>query len=385
MANKFMIPEMVYMGNEALKMAIDEIVKLGKKALVVTGNSMIRQGHVSELQALLYEQGVDSVVFSGITGEPTDKMIEEGVECYQTEACDFLIGFGGGSPLDSAKAIGIIITNQGEIVDYSGGEIVNKIPSLVAIPSTAGTGSEATQFTVITDTKRNIKLLIKDPCLLPKLAVIDPKYTCMTPSDVTVATGLDALTHAIEAFTSRKAFSVTDVFALSSIKRIFEYLPMAYQDGTDLKAREELAIAAFEAGVCINNSSVTLVHGMSRPIGAIFHVPHGISNAMLLYECLSYVLDGAYCKFAQIARCIGYAKESDSDEVAAMQCMVAIRELCEICDVPTLAEYGINKDAFADQINKMAMDAYNSGSPANTKKNISKEDIKIIYRKLWEL
>lgn len=383
MANKLTIPGTIYIGENALLMAEEELCKMGKKAFIVTGKSMIKQGHIKVLTEILEKNGVKSVVFSNITGEPTDKMIEEGLEFYRSEGCDFIIGFGGGSPLDAAKAIGAMATNEGNISDYNGKVITNAIPPLVEIPSTAGTGSEATQFTIISDRDKNIKMLLKGPVLLPSLAIIDPKFSMLTPPNITAATGLDALTHAVEAYTSKKAFSMTDLYAVSAVKRIFKYLPIAYKNGSDVKAREEMSIAALEAGISFNNSSVTLVHGMSRPIGALFHVAHGISNAMLLKECLSFALDGAYERFADLGRAIGVADNADSDKVAANAFIEAIEEICTVCEVPTLEKYGINKEEFFAAIDKMAKDAYDSGSPSNTRKTVKDDDIKEIYKRLW--
>ena len=267
----------------------------------------------------------------------------------------------------------------GEIADYMGKEITGAVPTIVAIPTTSGTGSEATKFTIITDTEKNIKMLLKGDCLVPSLAILNSSFTIDMPKSVTASTGLDALTHAIEAYTSKKAFSLSDTFALSAVKRIMKYLPIAYQNGYDGEAREEMALAAFEAGVSINTSSVTIVHGMSRPIGALFHVPHGLSNAMLLKECLSFALDGAYDKFADLGRAIGVADLAVSDEVASKRFLEEVEKLCEICEVPTLREYGIEEDAFLSVIERMATEAVASGSPGNTRKIITQNDCKKIY------
>jgi len=194
---------------------------------------------------------------------------------------------------------------------------------------------------------------------------------------------MDALTHAVEAYTSRKANPLTDTYALSAIKRIFKFLPLAYANGDDKKAREEMALAAYEAGVCINNSSVTLVHGMSRPIGALFHVAHGISNAMLIKECLTYVLDGSYERFGTIGRAIGAADNTKNDKEASEAFLEKLTEICKACEIPTLKEYGINKDEFDKEVNKMAKDAIDSGSPSNTIKDVTKQDLLTIYNKLW--
>ena len=383
MANKFRIPETTFIGSGALQAAEEAICKLGKKALIVSGKSMINQGHVGALQEMLDKNGIESVVFSGIPSEPTDKMIDEGFDVYKNEGCDFIIGIGGGSPLDSAKAIGILATSGGRLSDYNGKVITQKLPPLVEIPSTAGTGSEVTPFTIITDTEKDIKMLLKGDPLMPTVAVVDPAFSMETPKNVTVATGLDALTHAVEAYTSKKAFAESDIFAVSAIKRIFQFLPKAVENGNDEKAREEMAIAAYEAGISFGNSSVTVVHGMSRPIGALFHVPHGISNAMLLKECLSYVADGATERFADLAHAIGVADEGDSDAILASKFIDEIAKLCAFCEVPTLEEYGIDKDCFFQNIGKMAQDALDSGSPGNTRKELTKDDLVTIYKNLW--
>lgn len=385
MAVKFMVPRTTYIGNGALTDAKDDICKLGKKALIVTGQSMIKQGHMAALTDMLEDNGIEYVIDSKISGEPTDVMISEGAKMYTDNNCDFLIGFGGGSPLDSAKAIGVLVTGGVEnISDYNGKFITKPIPPLVAIPSTAGTGSEVTKFTAIADTRNQIKMLLKGDVLIPVIAIVDSQFTMNAPKSVTAATGLDALTHAVEAYTSRLATPQTDLYAISAIKKIFKYLPKAYMDGKDIEAREAMSVAAYEAGICINNSSVTLVHGMSRPIGALFHVPHGISNAMLLKSCLSYALSGAYERFAILGRETGVASHIDSDETAAHKFLDGISDICRICEIPTLEEYGINKDEFLGFADKMAQDAIDSGSPSNTRRNITKENIINIYNQLWE-
>lgn len=226
-------------------------------------------------------------------------------------------------------------------------------------------------------------MLLRGPVLMPAVAVVDYEFTMGTPERVTAATGLDALTHAIEAYTSKKAFEQTDMYAISAIKRIFRYLPAAYRDGTDELARMQMSLAAYEAGVSFNNSSVTLVHGMSRPIGALFHVPHGISNAMLLKECLNFAVDGTYERFGQLGKAIGAAKETEDDKTAAGKFLEAVDEICRVCEVPALEEFGIEKEKFFGVIDKMAKDAYDSGSPGNTRKRTTMEDMKRIYKKLW--
>lgn len=371
-------------GEGALETAAPYIADFGKKALIVTGKIITKTGLAAKVQDVLSVRGISSVVFNDLPGEPDDKMIDAALSVFKSEKCDFIIGLGGGTPLDTAKAVAAMAVLPGKLSDYTGKEMSGDFAPLVLIPTTAGTGSEATKFFVYTDTATDAKLLMKGDALLPKLAVIDYTYTISSPVSITVATGMDALTHAVEAYTSKKANPVTDIYCLDAIKRIFKYLPAAAKDGNDKTAREQMSLAAYEAGVCINNSSVTLVHGMSRPIGALFHVPHGISNAMLITECLRFALDGegAEERFAKIALEIGEAEKSDSTSAASKKFLDALERLTKTLSVPSLREYGIDLEKFAAVEEKMASDALASGSPANTRKAISKEDIIAIYDRL---
>ncbi len=384
MANQFLMPKTVWLGTSALASAEKDICSLGSKALIVTGQSMIRQGHMNTLTGILDKNGVQWEIYSGISGEPTNQMIEAGVTRYKDKSCDFIIGFGGGSPLDAAKAIGILSATGGELSAFMGKEILCPLPPLVAIPSTAGTGSEVTRFAIITDTQKDVKMLLKGSSLIPTVAVIDPIFTVQSGEQVTVASGLDALTHAVEAYTSKKANEQSDRYALPALKRIFHFLPLVLREPSNLEYRKQMSIAAFEAGISFSNSSVTLVHGMSRPIGALFHVPHGLSNAMLLSTCLGYAIDGAFDRFGEIGRVIGAADRMDSDEDAATHFLSALNDLCTLCRVPTIAEYGIDKAEFDAQIDKMAEDAMNSGSPSNTIKYVDNNIIAGLYKSLWE-
>lgn len=379
----FVIPNHTVVGTNVLGEAAPLLKKMGNKAFIVTGRHVAVSDMMKQLTALLDENGIGCVIFDGITGEPTNTMIENGVEMLKSSGCDFIIGIGGGSPLDSAKAIAAMAVNEGSIADYNGKEITGEILPLAAIPTTAGTGSEATKFTVITDSEKGIKMLLKGDVLVPKLAIVDSSFTVGAPKSVTSATGLDALTHAVEAYTSRKAFSMTDTLAVSAVKRIMKYLPIAYKEPDNSLAREQMSIAALEAGICINNSSVTIVHGMSRPIGALFHVPHGMSNAMLLKECLSFAVSGAYEKFANLGRETGVASDSDSDETAAEKFIDSLQNICDVCEIPTLEQYGIDRDEYYSKISKMATDAVASGSPANTVKEVTVDDCIEIYKKLY--
>ncbi len=379
----FTTPHHIITGNNILSEASPIIKTMGRKAFIVTGKHVAKSDMMQKLQDLLKLENINFQVFDGITGEPTDTMITNGVELYKKSGCDFVIGIGGGSPLDSAKAISAMTVNDGSISDYNGKEITGDIPPIVAIPTTAGTGSEATKFTIITDEENDIKMLLKGDVLIPQLAIVDAGFTLSAPKSVTAATGLDALTHAVEAYTSKKATPMTDVLSVSAVKLIMKYLPIAYNQPDNLQSREQMSIASLQAGICINNSSVTLVHGMSRPIGALFHVPHGMSNAMLLKTCLEFAMPGAYEKFANLAYETNAASKSDSKEAAAQKFVDSLHKICDICEIPTLRQYGIDKDEYYQKIDKMAEDAVASGSPANTVKPVSVDDCKQLYKKLY--
>ncbi|MDU7066560.1 MAG: iron-containing alcohol dehydrogenase [Clostridium perfringens] len=383
MANQFIMPKRIISGENALNESKAYLKSFGKRVLIVTDKVMTDLGNVKVLTEVLDSENIEHVLYNEINSEPTDTMIEKGIKLYKENQCDFLIGLGGGSPIDSTKAIGAMITNEGKISDYMRREIEKELPPFAVIPTTAGTGSEATQFTIITDTKNDVKMLLKGANLLPNLAIVDPRFTMTAPAKITAATGLDALTHAIEAYTSRKAQPLSDSFAVSAVKRIFKYLPIAFDTPKDLKAREEMSIAALEAGIAFNNSSVTIVHGMSRPIGALFHVPHGLSNAMLLEACFTYVVDGAYDRFAQLAKEINIANDNMSNEEAAKAFIDEVVKLMVKLEIPTLEEFGVDKTKFFDNIEKMAADAMESGSPSNTRKIIEVDDVIKIYNNLW--
>ena len=215
MARDFYVPKHIISGENALESAD---LKLGKKALIVTDPMMVKLGNVTKVEATLDKQNVEHEVFDGITGEPTDVMVRDGVNKYKESNCDFMIAIGGGSPIDTMKAIGTMVAGNKDIDDYMGVAITAPTPTLVAIPTTAGTGSEATQFTIINNTKENIKMLLSGKVLIPSLAIIDPQFTLSAPKSVTAATGLDALCHAVESYTSRKAQALSKSFSVSAVK-----------------------------------------------------------------------------------------------------------------------------------------------------------------------
>lgn len=364
MIYQILMPGRTVVGTNAMNEAKENMRMLGKHALIISGKIVEKNGIVKKLTDILDEVEVKYTVFTDIKGEPDDLMVTEAKTIYDRAGCDMVIGIGGGSPQDSAKAV----------------SAASGYCPIVLIPTTAGSGSEATKFYCVTDSATNTKKLITDEKVIPRLAVIDPALSVTAPKAITAATGMDALTHAVEAFTSRKATPYTDIFAISAMKRVFEFLPRAYKNGEDLEARTEMAFAAYEAGVCINNASVTLVHGMSRPIGAVFHVSHGISNAMLIHKCLLFAKDGCIKKFAAMGRELGF---EGNDQECADGFFICLRDLCRTVEIPTLEEYGIDQEEFFVKMDKMAEDAIASGSPQNTIREVSKGDILKIYADLW--
>ena len=379
---QFKVPDKILMGDNIVASVQNVFNEYGKHALIVTGPNIARSTMIATLERTLDSERVKYSVLSHIEGEPTSAMVKAGVDAFKENGCDFIIGLGGGSPLDSAKAIAAMTVLEGSISDYKGVNINHaKLPPVVCIPTTAGSGSEVTKYTIITDEDTGVKMLLTGDSLLPRMAMLDYTFSNGCPKSVTAATGLDALTHAIEAFISVNAQPLSDAYALSAIKRIMRYLPQAYRDGSNATARREMSIAAWQAGICINNSSVTLVHGMSRPIGAMFHVPHGMSNAMLLNVCLSDLEMSARHNLARIAT---YLRIQAVDEIDASEKFVEeVAKLIEKLEVPTLSQYGIDRDAYMAAVDKMSFDAIMSGSPSHAPREYTADDIKELYIKAY--
>ncbi len=383
MSEVFMMPRKIISGPNVIAELGQHIQGKGKKALIVTDQMMVKFGNAAKVENALKAANVPYVIYDGSNTEPTDIIVDEGLKIYKEEGCDFLIALGGGSPMDTAKAIAMLTVCPGKLRDYMHTVIDMPVPFIVAIPTTAGTGSEATKNTIIADTETNVKMLLGGPSLIPDLAVVDPTFTMTAPPKVTAATGIDALTHVIEAYTSRKAIPMTDMFALSAIKKIHKNLPICYKDGQNVEARMQMSVAALEAGIAFTNASVTIVHGMSRPIGALFHIAHGVSNAILLPACMEFAIKENTDRFATIGRIMGVADENTPDEEAAQAFVKEVSRFCKEVGIPTLAELGVAKEDFFAQLDKMASDALESGSPQNTMRIPTKEDLIEIYKKLY--
>ncbi|MBA4495214.1 iron-containing alcohol dehydrogenase [Paenactinomyces guangxiensis] len=378
---EFRIPSVILYGCDSFAKIGEQVSLLGKKALLISDGIMEKIGNTSRCQKFLEQAGLTHVSYLGVHSEPTDLYVEEALEIFIQEKCDVIVGLGGGSCLDAAKAVAVLAANEGYIGDYTGGRkpIKRKPVPLIAVPTTAGTGSEVTSVTVITNTKEDVKMMIKDPAFIPTVAIVDPVLTLTSPPQVTAATGLDALCHAVEAYISRRAQPMTDMLALSAIELISQHLHRAYKNGQDMEARESMALAAMKAGMAFTNASVCLVHGMSRPIGAVFHVPHGISNAMLLPAVLEFSKNSCMERLAVIGRIFNDDLEAVSDEKAATEAIVEIKKLCLHLNIPNIKKWGIDPGIFARAVEKMAADAIDSGSPANNPRVPAQEEIAALY------
>lgn len=379
------IPQVLLQGPGSLALLGKEIKRYGiSRPLVVTDEVMVKAGYAAQVEKILRDAGSSVVIFDRVGGEPRDIDVEAGLEKYRENNCDSLVALGGGSPIDAAKAIGILAANGGKITDYIGADKVLKpIPPLVAIATTAGTGSETTKVTIITDTVNDIKMLIGSPFITPTIAVADPMLTLTVPPMVTAATGLDAFCHAIEAFVSKKSQPMTDILALAAIRLISENLRRAWCNGEDLEARANMMQAATYAGIAFTNASVTLIHGMSRPIGAVFHVPHGISNAILLpvWSEFTYIADPE--KFAVVAEAMGEDIRGLSRTDAAKKAVTAITKLCTDVAIPGIRELVKDRETFEKNLEKMAHDAVASGSPSNNPRFVTETMIVELYKKAY--
>lgn len=360
MAAKFFIPSVNVLGKGAVDDAIGDIKTLGfKHALIVTDKPLVNIGLVGEVVEKLGQNGITSTVFDGVQPNPTVGNVEAGLALLKANQCDFVISLGGGSPHDCAKGIALVATNGGSIKDYEGLDQSAKpqLP-LVAINTTAGTASEMTRFCIITDEARHIKMAIVDKHTTPLLSVNDPELMLKKPASLTAATGMDALTHAVEAYVSIAANPITDACAIKAIELIQGNLVNAVKQGQDIEAREQMAYAQFLAGMAFNNASLGYVHAMAHQLGGFYDLPHGVCNALLLPHVQEYNAKVVPHRLKDIAKAMGVDVANMTDEQGAAAAITAIKALSvsvnipenltllgvKAEDIPTLAENAL-KDA----------------------------------------
>lgn len=383
MANVFSLPKNIIGGKNAMQESMQIIKPLGKKALLVTDKRMIDIGYVEKLTDELDKIKVKYEIFAQINSEPDSSNIVDGVKVYKENKCDFIISLGGGSPIDAMKAIGIIISNGGKISDYTTKEIKKILPPTVAIPTTAGTGSEATRFSIIINKDTGRKMLLQDPKLMPHLAVIDPAFTLTVPADTTVSTGLEAFTHAIESYISKSSSSMSDLYAVSAIKRIFNNIHEAYTQGYNLTYRAEMAMAAFEAGVSFNNTSASIIHKMGQPMNAVYGIPHGELNGILLSVCLKYIENIAQDKLCELAKAIGCFGYGMTVAEGAQAFVEKTIDLLGTLNVKTIPDYDIDILDFFQKVPKMSEDVVNSDFQKPDDRLLARFDVENLYAELW--
>jgi len=385
-ARTFIIPPTLITGSGSSEKVGEEAKKLGaKKVLIVTDEVMTKLGIVEGIKKSLSASEIGFALFDKVATEPTVDFVKAGVGAFKKNRCEALVAVGGGSPIDTAKAISVMAANPGSIEQYKG---LNNIPQkgapVIAIPTTAGTGSEVTIFTIITDTKTDVKMLIGSPFVLPQVAIVDPLLTLSCPRGLTAAVGIDALTHAIEAYVSVKAQPMSDIFCLSAIELISGNLRQAWANGSNVEAREKTMLGALQAGIAFSNASVALVHGMSRPIGAYFHVPHGASNAVLLGVVTEFSLIGNPKRYADIAEAMGEDTTGFNDLEAADLAAEAIERLIQDIQIPSLKALGVDGKKLEKLAPQMADAAIASGSPGNNPRQATKEEIIELYEIAYE-
>ncbi|MCY9854113.1 lactaldehyde reductase [Vibrio mediterranei] len=366
MAFSLNLPKLSLAGAGAINDAVQEIQAQSiNTALIVTDANLVKLGILDSLLAQLEQLCIDYVLFDKVTPNPTAALVREGVELYQKEQCDCFIAVGGGSPVDCAKAIRIVTSNGGDICDYEGVGKVRVVGDyFVAVNTTAGTAAEMTSNSVITDEERQVKMVIIDAKQIPDLAVNDPELMLGLPSSVTASTGMDALTHAIEAYVTPGAHTLTKPTALEAIRLINKWLPVAVDDGQNLEAREQLACAQFLAGMAFNSAGLGLVHAMAHQPGATHNLPHGVCNAILLPEVCEFNAQTRPQPFRAIAEAMGSSTADLDDESAAKAAIARIRQLSQRVQIPNgLAELGIQESDFALWLDKTLADPCLGGNP----------------------
>ncbi len=386
MSSQIVLPRIMQVGENASLEIPNILMSLNcQRPLIITDKMMVKLGYARCIQDCLSDAQINADVFDDTVPEPTVHSIQAGVMKAQKGNYDCIIALGGGSPIDSAKAIAILAKHGGVMQDYRFPRMVNEqgLP-VIAVPTTAGTGSEVTRFTIITDESSDEKMLCVGMGFMPIAALVDFKLTMSLPPRITADTGIDALTHAMEAYVSKKANAYSDSQAIGAIKLIGPNLRKVYHNAGDQQAREAMMLGSTLAGIAFSNASVALVHGMSRPIGAFFHVPHGLSNAMLLPSVTAFSIPAAPERYADCARAMGIATEQDSNDTANEKLLIELQALNDELAVPTPYQFGIDRDEFFGVCQTMAEQALASGSPSNNPIEPSVNEMVTIYKGLWD-
>ncbi|ELC8431213.1 MAG: L-threonine dehydrogenase [Clostridium perfringens] len=380
MSYKFFMPAISLMGADCLKDAGDQVGELGfKKALIVTDKVLGQIGIVKKVTDVLDNKNIEYAIYDETKPNPTVKNVNDGLALLKEKECDFVISLGGGSAHDCAKGIALLATNGGEIKDYEGVD-KSKKPQLpmVGINTTAGTGSEMTLFAIITDEERHIKMALVDKHLTPIIAVNDPMLMLAMPKSLTAATGMDALTHAIEAYVSTSATPITDACAEKAIELISNYLVNAVENGQDVEARDMMAYAEYLAGMAFNNASLGYVHAMAHQLGGFYNLPHGVCNAILLPHVQEYNKATSASRLAKIAKIMGGNIEGLTDEQGADLCIDMIKSLSQTIGIPEgLGVLGVKESDFET----LATNALNDACSLTNPRKGNLEEVIAIFKK----
>lgn len=376
---RYEIPTAIEFGNGSINDLANHVKALGgTKVLIVADPGVVQAGIAERLKEPLNAANIPYELFSNIEADPDIESIEEGTSLAKSSGCDLVVGVGGGSSLDTAKAIGLMITNPGHIRDYVG---INKVgvpgAPVIAVPTTAGTGSELTIWSVLSDKKEKIKLSVGSAYNCPSLALCDPELTTTLPPHITAATGMDALTHALESYVNKATQPISEALSIQAMKLVAKSLRKAVVQGENLEARYDMLMASLIAAMAFNSTRLGLAHALAMPLGAQFKIPHGVVNAILLPEVMEYNIIGNTGKFAEIAAIFGERTEGLSEREAAERSVQAIRRLKrDIGITQTLADYGLEEK----DLDLIATEAMTSGNvPVNPRKP-TLEDLKNICR-----
>lgn len=362
----YRVPAVNLLGKGCLSDLKDELAGLGfKKALIVSDKFLTECGTVNKVTVLLDAVGIKHVLYNDVKQNPTVANVEGGLALIQKEKCDFIVSIGGGSPQDCGKAVAVLATNGGNITDYEGvNKTENKCLPIVAVATTAGTSAEVTINYVITDEERHVKMIMVDKNALAEITVNDPDLMISMPAKLTAATGMDALTHAMEAVVANGAMDVTDATALYAIKQIFEYLPRAVKDGTDVEAREQMCYACFLNGTAFSNAGLGNVHAMAHQLGGLYDLPHGVCNAMLLPIVEKVNAKSVPNKFRIMAETIGLEVAGKSDDECIDYVINKTIALSEEVEIPKkLSELGVNNPDFEKLAENSMKDACAGANP----------------------
>ncbi len=375
----FFVPNVSLMGPGCFN-SLPERVKMlgGSKPLVVADKGMTSLGYTARLTELLGSQGIESVVYDDTVPNPTDNNVAEGLAVYLEHGCDMLISLGGGSAHDCCKGIGLVASSGGSIHDYEGVDQAKApLPPYIAVNTTAGTASEMTRFTIITNTSNHVKMAIVDWRVTPDVAINDPELMVDMPPALTAATGMDALTHAVEAYVSTAATPITDACALQAIRLIGQYLRKAVARGDDMVARDKMAYAEYLAGMAFNNASLGYVHAMAHQLGGFYNLPHGVCNALLLPHVCRVNMIAATERFADIADALGEVTDGLSERDAALLAIDAIETLGQDVGIPrTLSELGVKEDDIETMVANAQKDVCRLTNP----RTLKDAEVAAIYR-----